>query len=176
MGGEFAVLFLIVALFSGEAQWGNLTISRYDAEDRTSISAGNLFYQEDNVGYEAYITQNYAETQFKPFYGTFNPFLGLSVTDAGGVWGGFGLYQQLDFEIGDQTFFAGISVAPGLYFRGEEIDLGFILEYRSALEIGMRFDNDWQLSLMYDHRSNGGVSEINHGMETFQLRFSKNFN
>lgn len=171
MGGEFAILFLVVGFLGGEVDLGPLQIDRYDAKNRTAISYGNVYFRGDNIGTETYITHTFSQ-----FDGKFNPIIGLSVSPGGGTWIGAGFYQQIDFHIGGQDFFAGITAAPGLYFNGSKVDLGFPQEYRSSLELGMRFDNDWQASISYDHRSNGGVTEDNFGIETLQFRISKTFN
>lgn len=106
----------------------------------------------------------------------FNPTFDVSITDEGGLWIGAGLYQQFDIEIGEHQFFIGSTFAPGIYLKGDEVDLGFPIEFRSGIEFGMQFENDWQISLSYDHRSNADVVDVNPGMETIQLRLSKTFN
>lgn len=168
MGGEFAILFWLMAIAPADMQ-GN--VHRYDANNRLTVSLGAVEFQEQFIGGE--IRAGYT---FHQLWDRFNLTAELSITDEFATWAGVGLYQQFDFQIADQDFFAGFSFAPGIYVRGDGVDLGHPLEFRSGVEIGMRLDNDWQVSLSYDHRSNGDIAELNPGLETIQLRFSRSFN
>jgi len=89
---------------------------------------------------------------------------------------GFGLYQQFDMDINGTPLFVGLTMVPGLYMQGQDVDLGFPLEFRSGIEMGVRFEYGWQASLSFDHRSNADVVAWNPGLETIQLRISKTFN
>ena len=170
MDGRLAVLFWLLSIPSAETT-NELSISRSDTTGRAVLSAGTLEFDGNTIGQELRYTR-----MFDMKKGRFNPTFDVSITDQGGLWVGAGLYQQFDIELGDQTFFVGSTFAPGLYFQGDEVDLGFPIEFRSGLEVGMRFDNDWQVSLSYDHRSNADVVAVNPGLETIQLRLSKTFN
>lgn len=167
MGGEFAILFWLMAMIPD----GALLVDRYDANNRLIFSLGSVEFQTRNIGSE--IRVGY---MFDQFWGRFNPTLEISITDSVATWAGVGLYQQFDFQIANQDMFAGFGFAPGYYLHGESVDLGHALEFRSSVELGIRLDNDWQISLLYDHRSNGDISKVNPGLETFHIRFSKSFN
>lgn len=170
MRGEFAVLFGIMSLFGDGTQGDGWNVQRADASNRMVISSGTVIFDKKNWGKELRLTRTF--TKWKRF----NPVLDFSITDKGGAWLGLGLYQQFDFKVGGVPAFAGFSFAPGAYMQGGDVNLGFPIEFRSGLEFGVRFDQGWQLSLSYDHRSNGDISAVNPGMETFQVRFSKAFN
>lgn len=170
MDGKLAVLFWLMSLTNGEVTTDGFNTNRYDAGDRMVASTGALSSGGRELGQEVRLTY-----MFDQFMGRFNPTVDLSITDEGGIFAGVGLYQQFDMHIGDQDFFAGLTFTPGLYIQGDEIDLGAPLEFRSGVELGMRLDNDWQISLSYDHRSNGDFADVNPGMETIQLRLSKSF-
>ena len=55
------------------------------------------------------------------------------------------------------------------------VDLGLPLEFRSGFEVGTYINDDWRISLSYDHRSNGDLSAVNPGIETIELRVSRPF-
>lgn len=171
MDGRLTVLFWLLSIPSGEVTTNELSVNRADTTGRAVLSAGTLEFGGTTIGQELRYTYMFDQKK-----GRFNPTFDVSITDEGGLWVGAGLYQQFDIEIGQQTFFVGSTFAPGLYIQGNEVDLGFPIEFRSGLEVGMRFDNDWQVSLYYDHRSNGDIVAVNPGMETLQLRLSKTFN
>lgn len=170
MRGEFAILFAIMSLFGDGVEGEGWNVQRADASNRVVISTGAVVFDDQFWGQELRVTRTYKKWK------RFNPVIDFSVTEKGGAWLGLGLYQQFDFEIAGVPAFAGFSFAPGAYLQGRDVDLGFPLEFRSGLEFGLRFQNDWQLSLSYDHRSNGDISAVNPGLETLQIRFSKAFN
>lgn len=160
-----------MSLPSGEIRTDGLSLHRADTQGRQVLSAGPVLFDGESIGQELRYTR-----MFGQHMGRFNTVLDVSVTDAGGLWIGGGLYQQFDIDLGEQRLFVGLSFAPGLYLQGAEVDLGSPLEFRSGIELGMRVDNDWQVSLSYDHRSNGDISAVNPGVETIQLRLSRTFN
>jgi len=168
--GRWAILFWIMSLFGDGYQSEGWNVARADMDGMLTTSVGIVQFEGENWGQELRLTRNYKKWK------RFNPVIDFSVTDKGGAWLGLGLYQQFDFEIGGLPAFAGFSFAPGVYMQGGDVDLGFPLEFRSGLELGVRFAEGWQASLSFDHRSNGDISRVNPGMETFQLRVSKTFN
>lgn len=170
MDGRLAILFNLVALFGDHYEGQGWTIDRADTEGLLTTSLGVVQYQTENVGTELRFTHSFKKWK------RFNPILDYSITDQGGAWIGFGLYQQFDMDINGTPLFVGFSLAPGLYARGEEVDLGSPLEFRSGVEMGARFENGWQVSVSFDHRSNADISRWNPGLETVQLRVSKRFN
>lgn len=169
MDGRLAVLFGVMSLFGGEYQSDGFNLNRADIAGRLITSVGAVQFDRRIVGSELRMT--YAFNQ----WGRFNPVVDFSITDKGGAWAGIGLYQQFDFDFGAQQYFAGFHFAPGIYIQGGEVDLGYPLEFRSGVEIGVRLRNDWQISLSYDHRSNADIMEVNPGLETIQIRFSRAF-
>jgi len=168
MDGRLAVLFLVMSLFGEGFEREGFNIKRADFGNRIVVSGGLLRFEGENVGQEFRLS--YAPSKK---WGRVNPMFDFSITDQGGVWIGFGLYQQFDIEIGNVDTFAGFYFVPGFYARGSEVDLGFPLEFRSGIEFGIRLKNNWQVSLSFDHRSNGDIAAYNPGVETLQLRISK---
>ena len=170
MDGRFAIAFWLMSLASSDYDGNTFSVHHGDAAHRLTVSQGFLLSRGHNVGGEVRATYS-----FDRVFNRFNPVIDLSVGTGGATFLGAGLYEQTDFMIGDQTFFAGFSFIPGLYAHGGGFDLGYPLVFRSGVELGYRLENGMQLSLSYDHRSNAGLGHNNPGMESVQLRFSKSF-
>lgn len=170
MDGRLAILFNLVALLGDGYEGEGWTVERADMAGMLTTSYGVVQYGGVNIGQELRFTQNFKTWK------RFNPILDFSVTDKGGAWLGYGLYQQFDMDINGTPLFVGFSMAPGLYMQGGEVDLGYPLEFRSGVEMGVRFESGWQVSLSFDHRSNADLSAWNPGLETLELRISKAFN
>jgi len=170
MDGRLAILFNLVALLGDSYEGEGWTIERADMAGMLTTSYGIVQYQEIDWGEELRFTQSFKKWK------RFNPVIDFSVTDKGGAWLGLGLYQQFDMDINGTPLFVGFTMVPGLYMQGDDVDLGFLLEFRSGVEMGVQFDSGWQVSLSFDHRSNADVVALNPGLETIQLRISKTFN
>ncbi len=170
MDGRLAILFNLVALFGDHYEGQGWTIDRADMAGAVTTSYGIVQYQNRHWGEELRFTRNFKQWK------RFNPIIDFSVTEKGGAWLGLGLYQQFDMDINGTPLFVGFTMAPGLYARGGDVDLGYPLEFRSGVEMGVRFNNGWQASLSFDHRSNADIGRINPGMETIQFRLTKSFN
>jgi len=66
-------------------------------------------------------------------------------------------------------------IEPGLAigsFRGDEIDLGSPLEFRSSIEVGVRLSHGQRLSLLLYHLSNAGLGYRNPGVEVLGIGYS----
>lgn len=167
MDGKFAIAFWLMSLARSDYDGNTFSVRNADTSGRLTFSQGFLQFRGRTAGGEARITYN-----FEQIFHRFNPVVDFSVGTGGATFLGLGLYEQTDFDIGDHTFFTGFSFIPGLYAHGNGIDLGYPLVFRSGVEVGYKLNNGMQLSLSYDHRSNGGLGHINPGVETIQLRFS----
>ncbi len=92
----------------------------------------------------------------------FRPLFGVMATSKFSAY----VYSGVAFDI----FFAKSivftpSFAPGIYFRGKGMDLGFPLEFRSSVELAYRFNNKSRLGAMFYHLSNASLSSHNPGTE-----------
>lgn len=170
MDGRLAILFGLMSFMGDGVEGEGWNVQRADAAGRLTTSVGIVQYQGQNWGQELRFTRSFNKWK------RFNPVVDFSITEKGGAWLGLGLYQQFDLDLGGVPIFAGFSFAPGVYAQGDEVDLGYPIQFRSGVEVGVRFAQDWQVSLSYDHRSNGDIAQWNPGMETIQLRISKAFN
>lgn len=76
------------------------------------------------------------------------------------------LYGGLAFDVflGKSVVFTP-SFAPGMYFRGHGKDLGYLLEFRSAVELAYRLKSEWRMGSQFYHISNGSFGTKNPGTE-----------
>jgi lipid A 3-O-deacylase len=96
----------------------------------------------------------------------FQPMVGANVSTDGSAYAYAGI--SLDIFLGNRIVVRP-SFAPGLYYEGDGKDLGSVIEFRSALEVGWRFDDRSRLGLEISHRSNAGIDEDNPGEESLML-------
>lgn len=94
---------------------------------------------------------------------------GLAVNVDGGfyVFGGL----RRDFKLGGPWLITpGFGIA--LYEKGDSKDLGGLLEFRSALEIGHQWPNRHRLAFAIYHLSNAGIHDFNPGSNSLILTYS----
>jgi hypothetical protein len=99
---------------------------------------------------------------FKPFGGVMGISNGASYLYAG---------LRVEVPLG-RRFMVTPSIAPGWYNRGAGFDLGYPLEFRSQLELALRFGNQARLGIAVSHMSNAGLGHINPGIESLTLNYS----
>lgn len=95
-------------------------------------------------------------------YVQIRPMVGVEGTSDGAVYGygGFVLDAFLT-----QNIFLSPNLVAGLYYNGNGKRLGSVVEFRSTMEAGYRFDNNWRLSASFGHISNAGLGSKNPGTE-----------
>lgn len=98
----------------------------------------------------------------QPLWYVFKPLIALQGTSdgSGGAFAGV----VADWIIDDHWVIAP-SFAAGFWGRGNGKDLGYGLEFRSQIEMGYRFDNDWRLTGAFSHISNADLGSSNPGVE-----------
>jgi len=101
-----------------------------------------------------------------------NPFFGVMATTDTALYAYAGI--RLDIFLGNR-FVVTPSFAPGLYDDGDGKDLGYPVEFRSAIEFAYRFDDRSRLGLSLYHLSNAGLDEHNPGTEVLTLHYSYPF-
>ncbi|GAD56782.1 acyloxyacyl hydrolase [Limimaricola cinnabarinus] len=166
MDGSLALLFALVA--TAELGFGNCGAetcrSIQPGQGRNAVQYGEVLFQRERQGGEIYL-----QRQLPARYGALEPVLGLSVSANGDAWLGAGL--QWTGALPHQSF-VQLSLLPGLYAQTDGAELGHMIEFRSSAGVGYAFDNGARVSLQFDHRSNGGLSNDNPGLETFGIRLA----
>jgi len=159
-----AIVFLggLLEMGTGHCPTGCLAPSETDR--RLSFQGGAVEFQREVIGEELYLGYDFGTAR-----GPFQPTVGLSVTDAGAVWVGAG--AKVRWELGPDVFVEG-SIMPGYYEAGDGPDLGGSLQFRSALGVGYEFAGGATVTVLYDHRSNAGIEDLNPGLETLSIRYA----
>jgi len=92
------------------------------------------------------------------------PLIAVEATSdgGGGVFGGV----VADFLFGEQkNWVVSPSFAAGFWGEGGGKDMGYPVEFRSQVEAGYRFDNNWRLTGAISHISNAELGDDNPGAE-----------
>ncbi len=105
-----------------------------------------------------------------------------SVTTKGGIFLGGGGRMDYEFNLGPVPVYAGISALVGLWHKGNDVDLGFPIEFRTDVEVGVEFREGMRLSVVTDHRSHARLAKItgnddfkNGGMESIAVRLTHTY-
>jgi len=101
-------------------------------------------------------------------YVQFHPFAGGELGTLGQIYGLGGF--AMDAYIGRHVIFTW-SEGAGLYYGGDSVRLGSVLEFRSMAEIGWRFDNEMRLTFEVSHVSNAKITTFNPGNEYAGIYF-----
>jgi hypothetical protein len=130
-----------------------------------TISAGKFdFNRQKNTAAEFGVQyrSDYKLWIFQPIVG------GMVQTDgAVNVYAGI----SLDIFFGNRLVFRP-SFAPGVYRKGNGLDLGHTIEFRSGAELAYRFDDRSRLGLEFYHLSNAHLGDKNPGEESIVLVYS----
>lgn len=94
------------------------------------------------------------------------PLAGAFATQDGSAYVHAGLYR--DFQLAPRWTLVP-HFSAGLYERGSRNDLGGALEFQTGIDVLYRLENGWQAGATLRHVSNGGIAEINPGIETMAL-------
>ena len=97
------------------------------------------------------------------------PWIGIAQAENRTTFASVGLVYSYETK-NRVRFIAGF--APTFYERGNGRILGSKLECYSFGEVGYAFKNDHVLSLRVGHLSNGGLGDINPGVETLLVTYS----
>ena len=169
MDGAYALLFLVAGLTDMKLNHcSEGCLARRDAQAHASLSYGDVIFQTRTIGREAYFRYDLGQMR-----GPFQPAIGVSITDTGDAWVGFGATHTTKFAtpfFGGGSAYVQLSLLPGLYARGSGPDLGHVIEFRSGAEIGYLARNGIKYGISYDHRSNSELSSLNPGLETLSFR------
>ncbi len=103
--------------------------------------------------------------EYRPAVTYFNfvkPWAGVEVTSDGGVYGAAGVLVDLNLT---RNIVLTPSFGAGLYSDGDGKDLGHVVEFRSQLELGYRFENGSRVGIAISHISNAHLDDNNPGTE-----------
>lgn len=81
-----------------------------------------------------------------------------------GLYAGIGVGVDLHFG---RHFICTPSFSPGYYYKGSSRDLGYPLEFRSALELSHEWSNHIRAGVQFYHLSNASLSHRNPGSNAF---------
>jgi len=99
----------------------------------------------------------------------FKPFIGVMGTTDSAVYGYGGFLLDLFFG---KRWVLTPSLAAGYYDKGDGLDLGHELEFRSSLELSHRFDDRTRLGVSFYHLSNASIGDTNPGTEVLSIVYS----
>lgn len=99
----------------------------------------------------------------------FKPFVGAMGTTDSSFYGFGGILTDVYFG---RRLVLTPSFAAGYYDRGDGLDLGHELEFRSSIELSYRFDNRSRLGISFYHLSNASIGSINPGTEVLSIVYS----
>ena len=161
--GTLAVIFALWALL--RLDWDQ-PFARAPASPGATFAIGQTYFNRTDNGFE--IRAHYLRDHR---FGPLQPMFDVSVSEKGGIYVGTGFYQRA--MLADPVYVAGSGVT-GLWFEGDDRDLGGLLEFRTTLEIGVEVGGG-DLGLAWDHRSNLNIGRINPGLEVLSLRYTARF-
>lgn len=141
-------------------------LARVNTEEKSFLTIGGGYY-DINDSEDA--TELRLEWKGRKFIWGVKPIVGLMATTDAAIYGYAGIGWDLYFG---RRIVATPSFAAGAYRDGKGKDLGSVVEFRSALELAWRFDNDTRLGLMFYHLSNASISSNNPGTEVLSLGLS----
>lgn len=112
-----------------------------------------------------------AEAQLRysaePLWRNVQPMLGASLAANGSAWIGGG--AGITWRAATSGVFVRVSSMAGLYRQGNGPDLGGALQFRSALDLGLRSARGVEYGVGTDHRSNAGIKTPNPGLNTIYV-------
>jgi hypothetical protein len=166
LNGVIAFAFWTSTLLNTEASLidGLKTI---DASGMNKLSYSQVWFQKEHIGSEIALSTaaNYSLGPLQPMYS-------LSLTSRNGLWIGAGFSNTIRLT---DTLNAKFSFLPGIYSRGDDVDLGGWLMFKSGIGLEYEVKEKLAFTISFDHRSSGDIWAYNPGMETFQISLSKKF-
>lgn len=94
------------------------------------------------------------------------PLAGAFATGDGSAYVHAGLYRDFDLS---SRWIVSPHFSAGLYGRGSRNNLGYGLEFQSGVDLFYRMAQGWRIGATLRHVSNGGLADINPGIETLAL-------
>ncbi len=101
-----------------------------------------------------------------------SPMVGATADADGALYGYGGLLYDWNFY---DKFFLVPSFAAGLYHEGDSVDLGGVVEFRSAIELDYAITPNTRFGIALSHKSNAGLYSDNPGTEEITALYSFQF-
>ncbi len=144
-----------------------LALSPVMAQEKGAIRAGVGYYDiNDNKDATEFHVEYHAPYRFMTYA---RPFVGIMATSDSAVYGYVGVRGEFDLTEHVQIV---PSFAPGLYADGDGKDLGHTIEFRSALEVNYKLQNQSRVGASVYHLSNAHLSDNNPGTEVFTVHYT----
>ena len=140
--------------------------------DQTAVDLGLGYFRDGSGAHdqdpELRLEYRFGEALWRTPHIALTPLLGALTTSSGALYGFGGL--QLDFAFGH--FVLTPSLAAGLWRNGSAKDMGSVVEFRTQIEAGFRFDDGTRISAALSHISNAALGRVNHGANNVTLYYS----
>ena len=133
-----------------------------------TIGLSMLEFEKERSGYEIQYLIG-TKRAFGPLQATSS----FSITDRSAIWFGYGFTNTINIS---EKVGLKFNFIPGFYHSGNDVDLGGWIMFRSGLEVGIEAGSNFFLSISYDHRSSGDIWPYNPGLESIQIRLTKELN
>ena len=147
------------------------------ADDSSSEAELNFFtglfdFSDDKQKAGLFGLEHQNEDLFnKSILGRISPITGGFLTENNAFY----LYTgvQAEYELGFLKITP--SFAPGYYNYGNAKDLGYPLEFKSAIQVTLNLTESSNLGMSYNHISNASLGSKNPGANSFMFNFLKQF-
>lgn len=172
--GSAGIVFALLALW--RADWDDPFARGFETPGY-AYSIGQTY--EDRVE----ISQEFRVSHFsRNTIGPVQLMWDASVTTKGGIYLGAGSHIEYDFNLGPVPAYVGMSALIGLWHQGNDVDLGFPVEFRTDIELGVQISDTARIGIVTDHRSHARMSKLfnvenfrNSGMESIAIRYTQQY-
>ena len=142
------------------------------ADTEVNIFTGMFDFSDEKQRAGLFGLQHQNDELFrKSFFGKLSPISGGFLTENSAFY----LYTgaQVEYDLGLITITP--SFAPGYYNYGSGKDLGYPLEFKTAVQMSLNLSDSTQLGMSYNHISNASLGTKNPGANSYMLNFLKQF-
>lgn len=165
----FLALATLAAPAAAQMSLGWISLGSPGDPPRVALEGGGFNVKPHNTPVAGEIRGEY---RFGDVLWFFSPFLGLAGTSDGAFYGYFGFGFDVNFG---PHWVVNPNAAVGYFHRGDGINLGSRIEFRTGAELDYRFANLTRLGLAIHHMSNAGISRHNPGEESVTLVYTVPF-
>ncbi len=151
----------------------NFTVSSEEISDETEINIFSGMFDFSDTTQRAGLIgfQHQNEELFRDtFLGTLSPITGGFVTENSAIY----VYTGVESEFDMGFFKITPSFAPGYYNYGDGKDLGYPLEFKTAVQMTLGSETT-QFGMSYNHISNASLGTKNPGANSYMFNFLKKF-